>query len=115
MSSDVIDTATYTALCNTTGVEFVHELVDMFLQEAPAMLADLRQSLAKQDADSFRRAAHSLKSNGNTFGALALGALAKDLELAGVESAGARGGQALAPLEAEYSRVAAALQALRNG
>ena len=37
------------------------------------MLADLAQSLAALDADRFRRAAHSLKSNGNTFGALSVG------------------------------------------
>ena len=68
-------------LQDATGAEFVAELVDTFLQEAPAMLDDLRHALAARDADTFRRAAHSLKSNGNTFGALALGALARDLEL----------------------------------
>ena len=34
------------------------------------MLAELRDALAGGDADAFRRAAHSLKSNSNTFGAL---------------------------------------------
>jgi HPt (histidine-containing phosphotransfer) domain-containing protein len=114
MSADTIDSATYSALCDTTGVEFVHELVDMFLQEAPVMLDDLRESLAKQEVDRFRRAAHSLKSNGNTFGALGLGALAKDLELSGAAEVSARGAQALAPIEAEYARVATALAALRH-
>jgi HPt (histidine-containing phosphotransfer) domain-containing protein len=47
----------------------VRELVDTFLAEAPSMLADLRESLASGEAERFRRAAHSLKSNGNTFGA----------------------------------------------
>ncbi len=31
----------------------------------------------------FRRTAHSLKSNSNTFGAIALGAIARELELTG--------------------------------
>ena len=61
----------------------MRELVDTFLTEAPSMLADLRESLADGEAERFRRAAHSLKSNANTFGALTLGALAKDLELSG--------------------------------
>ena len=78
------------------------------------MLDDLEQSLAKLDADRFRRAAHSLKSNSNTFGALALGALARDLELAGVAQVAARGAQPLAALAAEYGRVAAALAGMRN-
>ena len=57
------------------------ELVDTFLEEAPRMLDELRAALAAKDADRFRRAAHSLKSNSNTFGALKLGAMARDLEL----------------------------------
>ena len=37
------------------------------------MLASLDRALAARDADEFRRAAHSLKSNSNTFGALDAG------------------------------------------
>jgi HPt (histidine-containing phosphotransfer) domain-containing protein len=109
-----VDANTFTALRDTTGAEFVAELIDTFLQEAPGMLADLRQSLAAMDVERFRRAAHSLKSNGNTFGALTLGSLAKDLEISGVAQVSARGPQALAGIEGEYQRVAVALAALRH-
>ena len=81
MSAPTIDRATFEALKQTTGAEFVLELVDTFLQEAPVMLEDLRRALAAKDADKFRRTAHSLKSNSNTFGALTLGAMARELEL----------------------------------
>ena len=54
------------------------------------MLDDLRDALAARDADRFRRAAHSLKSNSNTFGARTLGAMARDLELGGLDAALAR-------------------------
>jgi HPt (histidine-containing phosphotransfer) domain-containing protein len=37
-------------------------------------------ALAAGDVDSFRRNAHSMKSNANTFGATELAALAKELE-----------------------------------
>jgi len=114
MTASAIDAATFDALKETTGEEFVRELVDMFLAEAPVMLDDLRVSLAQLDADRFRRAAHSLKSNANTFGALALGAFARDLELAGVAQAKDRGAQPLDQLAAEYSRVAAQLRAWRQ-
>lgn len=110
-----VDADTFAALRDTTGEDFVRELVDTFLEEAPSMLDDLRDALGKRDADRFRRAAHSLKSNGNTFGALALGRLAKDLELAGLAQVEARGPQALAPVTDEYARVAAALTALVHG
>jgi HPt (histidine-containing phosphotransfer) domain-containing protein len=114
MSAPAIDSATFEALKQMTGVDFVVELVDTFLQEAPAMLDELRRALAAQDADKFRRAAHSLKSNANTFGALTLGAMARELELGGVAKVIEDGGQPLDALAQEYSRVAAALTDLQH-
>ena len=114
MAEPAIDLATFQALQETTGADFVAELVDTFLAEAPAMLEDLHRQLAAGNADAFRRAAHSLKSNSHTFGALTLGELARGLEHGGLDAARA----SAAPLEAlerEYARAAAALQALRHG
>jgi HPt (histidine-containing phosphotransfer) domain-containing protein len=108
-----IDEQTFAALRDTTGDEFVRELVDTFLAEAPSMFADLREGLARGDAERFRRAAHSLKSNGNTFGALAFGALARDLETSGVAQVSGRA-DALAAIESEFSRVADALRRMRD-
>jgi HPt (histidine-containing phosphotransfer) domain-containing protein len=114
MTAPAIDRATFEALKQTTGAEFALDLVDTFLQEAPSMLDDLRRALAAQDADKFRRAAHSLKSNSNTFGALTLAAMARELELTGVAKVIEGGGQPLDALAQEYSRVAAALTELRH-
>jgi HPt (histidine-containing phosphotransfer) domain-containing protein len=116
MTVPTIDRATFEALKETTGAEFVAELVDTFLQEAPAMLEDLRRALAAKDAEKFRRTAHSLKSNSNTFGALTLGAMARELELtsAAKVSGGGGGVEPVDALADEYSRVAAALSALRH-
>jgi HPt (histidine-containing phosphotransfer) domain-containing protein len=114
MSAPTIDRATFEALKDTTGAEFVLELVDTFLQEAPIMLEDLRRALAAKDAEKFRRTAHSLKSNSNTFGALALGAMARELELTSVAKVSNGGTAPVDALADEYSRVAAALTALRH-
>ena len=114
MADTAIDRATFDALKQTAGADFVPELVDTFLQEAPSMLDELRRALAAQDADKFRRAAHSLKSNSNTFGALTLGAMARELELGGLAKASESGAQTLDALAQEYSRVAAALRELRH-
>jgi HPt (histidine-containing phosphotransfer) domain-containing protein len=115
MSASPIDRATYDALAETTGADFVRELVGTFLQEAPAMLAELRSALAAGDAERFRRVAHSLKSNSNTFGALTLATKARELELGGLpKSAAAESQPSLDDLEQEYARVAAALEALRH-
>jgi HPt (histidine-containing phosphotransfer) domain-containing protein len=75
------------------------------------MIEELRQALAAGAAEAFRRAAHSIKSNANTFGALQLGALARELELGGLPADAAP----IDALQAEYERAAAALKALGHG
>ena len=114
MGDSVIDRAVFANLRSTTGAEFVAELVDTFIEEAPGILAELRDACADGDAERFRRAAHSLKSNGNTFGALKLAALARELELKGLDTKSIGNATALTALEAEYTRAAAELKALRN-
>jgi len=114
MTTATIDLPTFEALQQTAGAEFVGELVETFLAEAPLMLAELRTTLATGNADAFRRAAHSLKSNSLTFGATTLGAMARGLEMGGLDPALKANAQPLDALEREYSQVAAALTELRN-
>jgi len=115
MTTPAIDAARFAELQATVGADFVAELVDTFFEEAPTMLAELRSARAAEDADRFRRAAHSLKSNSYTFGALSLGALARELEVTGMSADAARDAARLDSLEAEYGRVAARLKELRHG
>ena len=112
MTQAAIDPATFRALQETAGAEFVTELAQAFFEEAPLMFAELESAYAAGDADRFRRAAHSLKSNSNTFGALVLGGLARDLELAGLAAVRSSGRAKLEELAQEYARVAAALKDL---
>jgi HPt (histidine-containing phosphotransfer) domain-containing protein len=84
MSPPLIDPQTFAELQANAGEDFVVELVDTFAGEAPQMLAELREAHAAGAADAFRRAAHSLKSNSNTFGASRLAELARGLELGGM-------------------------------
>jgi HPt (histidine-containing phosphotransfer) domain-containing protein len=111
MSPTVIDPHTFDELQANAGADFVAELVDTFAQEAPPLIDELRNALAAGAAERFRRAAHSIKSNANTFGALHLGELARRLELGGLIAEN----EPLDELEAEYARVAAALQELSGG
>jgi len=111
MSESEIDLTTFEELKASAGDEFVTELVGTFREEAPGMLAELRSAHAAGAAERFRRAAHSLKSNSNTFGALRLGALARELELGAMPADTAL----LDALDAEYARAAAALKALCDG
>ena len=115
MDAPIIDRATLDTLKATTGDAFVRELVDAFVSDAPSMLAGLREALAKGDAESFRRTAHSLKSNATTFGALPLAAQAKALEHGGMAPVREANGAPLDALEIEFARAADALTELARG
>ena len=83
MSRDLIDTSVFEELSDTIGADFMAELVTTFLSDAENMFTDLNRSIADQDADGYRRAAHSLKSNALTFGATPLAEQARAMELSG--------------------------------
>jgi histidine phosphotransfer protein HptB len=114
MTEPTIDVATFEALQQSAGADFVKELVDTFLGEAPQMLKTLRQAQTDKNVDVFRRTAHSLKSNSNTFGATKLAHLSRELELSAASAALSSDDSQLEALAAEYKRVAEALKALRN-
>lgn len=108
MSTPLIDPQTFAELQANAGSDFVVELVDTFAAEAPQMLAELRSSFASGAADAFRRAAHSLKSNSNTFGATRLAELGRTLELGGMPA----DAEPIDALADELARSVSALQAL---
>ncbi|MEO7152839.1 MAG: Hpt domain-containing protein [Burkholderiaceae bacterium] len=110
-----IDRAVFADLQSAAGPEFVAELLDTFFEEAPSLLAELRAAQAASDATRLRRAAHSIKSNGLTFGAGALAELARGLELNGLPAAPAQAQAALDALDAAYAQAAHDLRALRDG
>ena len=90
------------------------ELVQSFLDEAPKLLDKLSKAAQTGDADGIRRAAHTIKSSGNDFGAATLAALSRDLEERGktgeVSDAAARASQ----IRQEYEQTEAALRKLLN-
>jgi PAS domain S-box-containing protein len=114
-AAPVIDRSTVERLTATMGGAFVAELIDTFVEDARELIATLTPALAKGDFDAFRRAAHSLKSTGETVGATGLAALARELEAmarAGrVDGAEAR----LEHLVGAYEIVTRALEELRRG
>jgi HPt (histidine-containing phosphotransfer) domain-containing protein len=114
MSSNEIDLATFEELRQMSGADFINELVDTFLDDAPRLIDGLRSALFANDADSFRRAAHSLKSNGATFGARRLSELAKQLEMLAKENRLGDTGDRLETLENAYQAAAVELKGLRT-
>ena len=115
MSGQVIDRNVYDALVDTMGVDFLAEMVGAFIEEGEQFLADLRASLPAGDVERFRRAAHSMKSNAATFGAMELSALAKELEE--MARAGSLDGaeEKLPSLAEAFARAEQALKDVQNG
>ena len=108
----VIDKATFEEIKQMSGEDFINELIDAFLDDAPNMLKNMHTALGAKDIESFRRNAHSLKSNANTFGATELGALAKELEFMAREN-NLDIGNRLEALKDAYDKVAAELKGMR--
>lgn len=84
------------------GDEFVAELTQTFLADAPGLLAALHGS----DVAEVHRAAHTLKSNAATFGATRLSNLCLELEAQARDGDGTTSLELAAEIEAECALVA---------
>jgi HPt (histidine-containing phosphotransfer) domain-containing protein len=111
MTETTIDAAVFAELQAAVGAEFVVELVETFAEEGPGMLAELRRAREGGEAERFRRAAHSLKSNALTFGASQLAEHARALEFGGIPHDAAP----LAALDAAFADALAALRERARG
>jgi HPt (histidine-containing phosphotransfer) domain-containing protein len=95
--------------------EFVAELVDDFLADAPAQLEALGAAVSSGDPDVARRAAHTLKGTSRTFGATALAALCQKAEAAaGMGDLDSLRTQ-LEAIDGEWSRARTELVTVRDG
>ena len=110
----VIDVTTFNELKQMSGEDFINELIDTFLEDAPQMIAEIKAAHASSNAEVFRRAAHSMKSNAATFGASQLAALAKELEMLGKENKLSEIGDQLQALEEAYASVQSELKGLKS-
>jgi HPt (histidine-containing phosphotransfer) domain-containing protein len=79
-SEVTLEAAALESLRDLGGEDFLIEVVDVFLADAPALITSLRSSLERQDTEELRRAAHTLKSNGLTLGATVFAELCRTVE-----------------------------------
>ena len=111
-----LDQPTIDSLLDSLGgdAEFMTELIDTYVADAPAQLDGLRAGLAAEDADALVRPAHTLKSSSASLGALRLAERCRQLE-ASAKSGSLDGAAAsIAGIEAEVGRVVDALEALKR-
>lgn len=95
--------------------ETMTEIVDAFLEDVPDRLAEIASGLADGDAGIVRRASHTLKANGLTFGAFAFAEACRQLE----EAAQGDDLDGASPLAAkigyDWAAVRPAVEALATG
>jgi HPt (histidine-containing phosphotransfer) domain-containing protein len=95
--------------------EFLAELIDEFVADAPAQLESLRAAATSGDAIGASRAAHTLKGTSRTFGAGELASLCHQAEVAAgagdLDSVLSR----LDEIDGEWRRVCAELLVWRDG
>jgi CheY-like chemotaxis protein/HPt (histidine-containing phosphotransfer) domain-containing protein len=89
-------------------------LIDTFLSDAPRLVEAARRGLEHGQTDEVRRAAHTLKSNGATFGATRFSELSRQLESLARSGTLEGADELIARIDAEYERVRIALETVRK-
>ena len=114
MSDTLIDHEAWETMKSMTDPAFLVELIDVYLNDSPQLIEQMRLGLAAGDVETVRRAAHSLKSNSASFGANRLANAARELEMiakgGNLDGAGIR----LEVVEAEFIRALPVLTELKN-
>jgi PAS domain S-box-containing protein len=90
-------------------------LLQGFFEDSVNLLADARRALKQNNLKELRRAAHTLKSNGATFGAMALSAVAHELEDLARKGKLSGTAELIERAEQEYAKAKAALEQIGKG
>jgi len=93
--------------------DFVVELIDLYLEEAPRFFNSIRDGLANHDWLSAKRAAHSLRGSSSNLGILQMSVIAGALEQL-TTNQDASAAELLQGLEDEFTRVEEILLAERQ-
>ena len=90
------------------------QVIESYLGEAPKHISDLRQAVAKGDAQALHHVAHTLKTISSAIGATDLGQRCDALEELGRAGRVSGAVEGVARVRAEYERVRSALEDVRR-
>jgi HPt (histidine-containing phosphotransfer) domain-containing protein len=91
--------------------QLIAELIDLYLETAISLLAEMRAAISAVDGHALYRAAHTLKPSSAHLGAMRLAALCEMLESIGQSGQLTEAAAKMVELEAEFDRVKIALEA----
>lgn len=113
---DVLDPATVADLRRAqehfANPTFISQLVDLFRENAPRRMDQIRGAISARDAATLERVAHALKTNCAMLGARQMADACARLEAAGGRSDFEEAGRVLAEAELEFPPVLEAVAAL---
>jgi HPt (histidine-containing phosphotransfer) domain-containing protein len=96
-------------------MEFLAETVEMFNEDGPQLLSEIRDALKRQDASALAGAAHTFKGMASNFYAKRVVDAALSLEMKGKSGDLTGAAEALSTLEREANQLKSALAELLKG
>jgi len=109
-----LDASAIESLRALDGEDFLTEVIDTFLRDAPALVAALRTTHEEGATEELRRTAHTLKSNGQIFGAGRFSELCRELEDRARRGEPDGSAELLDRIEREYAALEKSLSPLRS-
>jgi two-component system sensor histidine kinase/response regulator len=115
-TSGIVDSTALERLVKITADDpgLLTGLIDTFLDEVPRLVEGARRGLQQGQAEEVRRAGHTLKSTGATFGAMRFSELSRSLESLAMSGTLDGAAELIARIEAEYQAVRIALETVRE-
>ena len=104
----------FEALMGEDGKALVAELITLFLEDSPQLLADLQSGAKQADAGRIRHAAHTLKSSAANLGAINLSRLCQELETMAHSNSLVSASRVVALALREYDQVKGVFEAMLN-
>ncbi|MBC8503938.1 MAG: Hpt domain-containing protein [Chloroflexi bacterium] len=114
MSIDPAALDEYREVLGEEFTPFFVDLIDTFFTGGPEFIQTMKDALASEDAETFTRSAHTLKSNCKTFGAYEFADIAFELEKLGNEENLEDAKEKLIALEEAYQQLVVDLEELRD-
>ncbi len=110
-----LDESVWEQLRQIGGDALIEEILSLFLERVPDIIAEAQAGYAQSDYEVVERAVHSLKSSAGSIGAFALQDLCQQIEI----HAAAKQGELIQPLvrqlEETYARVHPRIEAASHG
>lgn len=102
-------------LQKATGRDLLTQVIELYLDDAPSRLGQIRRALSEGDAAQAEQLAHSIKGSSANIGAQVVVALAAEIEQDFAGGVLGRIDEKLDRLESEIDRACQALEELRPG